>query len=234
MPAHRADARANAIYDRLTDTFGDGSARAMGYVSEWSFMRERALVLDAVGIEPGTIVDIGCGHGPMSAPLAQAGGQVIGLDYNARACSQAAHLGLKGVCGDAFDLPFADAAADLVLNVEMVQQYERGALPTLMNEAARVLRPGGRLVVVWGNRSALPHRLAYLAAPLLKRRGLTFDLVAHPPRHVREAAERAGLALDKWFAICPPLRWRLPSERGFLAYLFGTSFIAAFRKRPER
>lgn len=234
MPKHRADADTSAAYDALRDTHGEGGAKAVGYVSERSFMRERALVLSAVSGDAGTIVDIGCGNGLWSAPLVQAARQVIGLDYNAGACGHAARLGLQAVQGDAFDLPFADSMADLVLNVEMAQHYEPGALPHLANEAARILRPGGRLLVVWGNRSALPHRLARLAAPLLRRRGLTFDLVGHPPSRVREAAEKAGLGLHEWFAICPPLRWRLRRVQGLLVYMFGTSFVAVFRKPAQR
>ena len=234
MPKHRADAGTSAVYDALRDAHGDGGAKAVGYVSERSFLRERALVLHAVSGEAGPIVDIGCGNGLWSAPLVQSGRHVIGLDYNAGACRHAARLGLQAVRGDAFSLPFADSTANLVLNVEMAQHYEPGALSRLVNEAARILRPGGRLVVVWGNRSALPHRLALLAAPLLRRRGLTFDLVGHPPSGVREAAEQAGLGLHEWCAICPPLRWRLRSVQGLLVYLFGTSFMAVFRKPAER
>ena len=42
----RGNARANEIYDRLRADFGEASPKASGYLSEYSFLRERALVLD--------------------------------------------------------------------------------------------------------------------------------------------------------------------------------------------
>lgn len=229
----QADTKADNMYDALRESFGEASPKASGYLSEYSFLQERDLVLDAVGVEPGTVVDLGCGGGLMTLPLVQAGHRVIGLDFNAAACRQAGRTGLCAVRGDAFNLPLTDALADVVVNVEVAQQYEAAAVERLLHEAARILRPGGRLVIVWANREAAVHRVVSTGLRILLRGSAALDLIHHPPSQMRAAAVRAGFALDEWRAIFPPWRWRLRSVSGLLASLVGSSFIAIFRTRPE-
>ena len=223
------------MYDELRKGFGEASPKASGYLFEYSFFRERELVLDAVGAKPGTVLDLGCGAGLMTLPLVEAGCRVIGLDFNAAACRQAARNGLLAVRGNAFNLPLADAFADVVVNVEFAQQYGANAMHGLLREAARVLRPGGRLVIVWGNRRAWAHRLASAGLRILQNTHGTaaLDLTHHAPSQMRAAAQGAGLALDEWHSIFPPLRLRLGKLSGPLARVIGSSFIAIFRRQTK-
>lgn len=227
----RADTRTDAIYDDLRASHGSG-ARASGYLSEYSFLRERELILDVIGNEPGTVLDVAGGAGLVTAPLAQAGRRVVVVDFNAAACREARRNGIGAVRGDAFALPLADAAADVVVNVECAQQYGLPAVERMLREAARVLRPAGRLVLVWSNRAALVHRIASaVLAPVNLLRGRTsLTLIGHAPPEVRAAGERAGLAFDEAFAIFPPIRLRLRRTGGLPAGFIGSSFIAVFRK----
>ena len=229
----RGNARTNETYDRLRIEFGDASPKASGYLSEHSFLRERALVLETIGDEHGTIVDLACGAGLITLPLVGAGRRVVGVDFNAAACSQAGRNGLGAVRGDAFNLPLADGIADVVVNVEFAQQYGPEAVRHMMHEAARVLRPAGRLVMVWSNRAALIHRAVYPVVYILNRlRGrASLSLIGHAPSDLRTMGERTGLALDGMFAIFPPLRLRLRRVDGALANLIGSSLVAVFRKR---
>lgn len=231
----RADAGADKIYDELREAFGDASPKASGYLSETFFLRERELVLDVVGAGSGMVVDLACGAGLMTLPLVRAGRRVVGVDFNAAACRQAGRNGLGAVRGDAFDLPLANGVADLVVNVEFAQQYDAEAVGRMLSEVARVLRPGGRLVIVWSNRAALVHRVASTALLILNRlRGLaSSDLILHAPPQVRSAAGSAGLVLDEWFAIFPPWRLRLARVAGPLTSMIGSSFVAVFRKDAE-
>ena len=65
----RADARADETHDELRAEFGEASPKASGCLSEYSFRREREMVLEAVGAEPGTVVDLACGAGLVTLPL---------------------------------------------------------------------------------------------------------------------------------------------------------------------
>ena len=222
----------DAVYDQLRDEFGDASPKASGYLSERSFVRERALVLEAVGDAPGTVLDVGCGGGLVSLPLVAAGHRVVGMDFNAGACRCAKSNGIEALRGNAFELPLAGDAADLVLNVEFAQEHEPEMVDRLLREVARVLRPGGRLVLVWGNRGSLAHRIMGPLSRIwevLRGRKPLASVVHHTMADMRAAGQRAGLALDDAFAIFPPCRLRLPRADGALAALIGTSFVATFR-----
>lgn len=225
------DTRSDDIYDGLQGDFGPVSPKAVGYLSEYSFLRERMMVLEIVGDEPGVVVDLACGAGLITLPLAKAGCRVIGIDFNAAACRQARRNGIEAVRGDAFNLPLSDGMADVVLNVEFAQQYDLEAVERMLHEAARVLRPSGRLVIVWSNRAALVHRIVSAAWNLLNRlRGRAwFTLIHHARSAMQAAGERAGLGLDEAFAIFPLSRLR--RVEGPLVSLIGTSFVATFRKR---
>ena len=229
----RADTSADAVYDELRADFGESSPKASGYLSEYSFLRERDLILDVIGDEPGTVLDTAGGAGLVTLPLVRAGRRVVGVDFNAAACKQARRNGIGAVRGDVFALPLADGMADVVVNVEFAQQYDLHAVERMLHEAARVLRPAGRLVIVWSNRAALVHRIASAALRLPNRlRGrASFTLIGHAPSEMRAAGERAGLVLDEVFAIFPPLRLRLHRIDGPLVGLIGSSFIAVFRKQ---
>ena len=227
------DTRGNEIYDGLQADFGTANPKAYGYLSEYSYFQERMLVLETVGDEPGVVVDLACGAGLITLPLAKAGCRIIGIDFNAAACWQARRNGIGAVRGDAFNLPLADSMADVVLNVEFAQQYDLEAVERMLHEAARVLRPSGRLVIVWPNRTALVHRIVSAALRLLNRLRdrAWFPLIGHAPLAMQAAGERAGLGLDTVFAIFPPLRLRLRRVGKPLASLIGTSFVAIFRKQ---
>ncbi|MEU2352422.1 methyltransferase domain-containing protein [Streptomyces misionensis] len=93
---------------------------------------------------PGTVLDAGCGTGYYLAGVLDRlpGAHGLGLDSSARALRSAAraHDRAAAVSWDLFrPLPLADRAADVVLDVFAPRNPE---------EFHRVLRPGGRLVVV--------------------------------------------------------------------------------------
>lgn len=235
-----ADAEADRIYDQLRADHGEFNPKASGYLSERFFLWERALVLETLaGLvgESGVLLDLACGSGLVTLPLAQAGQRVIGVDFNAAACREAKRNGLQALCGDAFSLPLANAAVDSVVNVEFAQQYHAGAVGLLLHEAARVLAPAGRLVIVWSNRRSVVHRVATAVLRILHlwraRTPLELALHHHAPVEMLAAGKLAGLAVEQSFAIFPPLRLRLHHVSGLLVSMVGSSFVAVFQKRSE-
>src|SRR5687767_6674888 len=97
------------------------------------------------------VADLGCGTGPAAAAIAPYVRQVIGVDQSAAMLKAAKKrtAGLDNVelrAGSLEALPIADGACDgalLLLALTYVPEP-----PLVLAEAARILRPGGRLVVV--------------------------------------------------------------------------------------
>ncbi len=89
------------------------------------------------------LVDLGCGGGLM-APHASSY-RHIGVDLSASALTVAARHGLLVVRGDAARLPVADGAANVLLAGELLEHVHD--LETVVAEVARVLRPGGTVVI---------------------------------------------------------------------------------------
>jgi SAM-dependent methyltransferase len=115
------------------------------------------VAVDALDVSAGDrVLDVACGTGNAAAVAAARGALVSGLDGSARLVSVARERVPAGefVEGDAADLPFADGAFDSavsVFGVIFARPAERAAA-----EIARVVRPGGRVVITaWLPRGTL-------------------------------------------------------------------------------
>ncbi len=98
----------------------------------------------AVSANAGIVVDLACGSGPMSRELAQPGRTVIGLDLSEHELDLAAQRGPgPWIRGDALRLPFKDSSVDVVTSSMGLVVVT--PLTAVLEEVARVLRPGGVL-----------------------------------------------------------------------------------------
>jgi 2-polyprenyl-6-hydroxyphenyl methylase/3-demethylubiquinone-9 3-methyltransferase len=168
------------------------------------------------------ILDIGCGGGILSEPLARLGGNVVGADASAINIAVAKrHAAESGLPIDyrattAEDLAAARERFDIVLALEIVEHVPD--VEAFVRICAGMLRPGGLMVVSTINRTAKAFALAIVGAEYVLRwlpRGTHQWNKFVTPDELR-AAFRAG-RLDPGRAagmIFDPLRadWRL-SER---------------------
>jgi len=109
----------------------------------------RAVVLcrEDVG-RPLRILDAGCGTGKVVSLLTARGDAVTGLDLSATALSLARTRGPFALTrASAAALPFADAAFDAVLSLDVLANLPPAALPAALADCRRVLAPGGRLIL---------------------------------------------------------------------------------------
>jgi ubiquinone/menaquinone biosynthesis C-methylase UbiE len=137
-----------AYYDR-----GDEQGR----LTDWGrleALRTRELLSRLMPAPPATVLDVGGGAGAYALPLAVEGYEVhlvdpIALHVEQARAASAAQPGAplaSAAQGDARELPFADASADVVLMLGPLYHLTEAAdRARALHEARRVLRPGGLL-----------------------------------------------------------------------------------------
>jgi SAM-dependent methyltransferase len=95
-----------------------------------------ALLREETNVLRGVLVDVGCGDRPYRSLISAE--QYIGVDLDPAV--------KPDVVGSATDLPLEDASADAVLCISVIEEVDDPLLA--FREFARVLRPGGALLVV--------------------------------------------------------------------------------------
>jgi ubiquinone/menaquinone biosynthesis C-methylase UbiE len=169
-----------------------------------SIRRLQGWALDLAQPQPGeTVVDVGSGTGTMTrrlGALVAPDGQAVGVEPNPRlrevAASRAAtSSGVRFVDGLAADLPFADGSVD-VLWCERVLQHVADPQAAI-DEFARVLRPGGRAVVL-DTDHATRVTSAMEVDVEAKLLAAFMSNVANPrsARHIPQQAMQAGFTID--------------------------------------
>lgn len=167
-------AEVRAMFDRIAGVYDLlNGAMTAGLHHRW---RARAAALTRLA-PGGRVLDVATGTGDLALELArlvEPGGEVIGTDFSdamlERARAKRARMGAEGVrfeWADAMSLPFADDsfdAATVGFGARNFSDLTRG-----LAEMARVVRPGGRVVVL---ELTAPRRL-----PLSAFYALWFDRV---------------------------------------------------------
>ncbi|MGE0141427.1 MAG: ArsR/SmtB family transcription factor [Ilumatobacteraceae bacterium] len=165
-----------ADLDRLAIVRGRRGAAAQEYfariASRWD--EERSLhapdetveeaILDVIGNGPlGAVLDVGTGTGRILQVVGPRASRAVGLDNShsmlavARANLERAEIrGIELRQGDVYSPPFAAASFDLVVIHQVLHFLDDPARAT--REAARLLKPGGKLVIV----DFAPHSLEFL------------------------------------------------------------------------
>lgn len=139
-----------------------------------SFIREQALARfgrDRRSLKPFeglSLLDIGCGGGLLSEPMARLGFAVTGADASARNIGTAkAHAAQSGVEVDyreatAEELAQEGQVFDLVLNMEVVEHV--ADVKAYLAACARLVKPGGLMIVATLNKTLKSLLLAKFAA----------------------------------------------------------------------
>ena len=147
-------------------------------VSGWSseglarrFRRFRRLVPELRLPFRARVLELGCGAGTYVRYLASLGHEVVGVDYaepslrRARGAHDAGHG--HYVVADGHDLPLADGSMDAVICIGVLQAVSRPE--SIVAEIARVLRPGGLVVIEALNAAEVFAVIRKAAHTLLRR-----------------------------------------------------------------
>jgi 2-polyprenyl-6-hydroxyphenyl methylase/3-demethylubiquinone-9 3-methyltransferase len=171
-----------------------------------------------------SVLDIGCGGGLLSEPLARLGATVTGIDAAGRNVAVARlHAEQAGVAVDyqeitAEALLEGGSRFDIVLAMEVIEHVEN--VPLFMKSCAGLVAPGGLLFIATINRTLRALALAIYGAEYVLRwipRGTHQYEKFLTPEEVRALATRNGLRIvDQTGVVFHPIadEWRLSPDMG--------------------
>lgn len=95
-------------------------------------------------------LDVGCGTGRWLRRYQQLGFSPLGIDatFGMLRIARAQQTSAPLVVGLAFSLPFSDASFDCLSDITVVQHIPYESQPKALEEMVRVLRPGGRMILL--------------------------------------------------------------------------------------
>jgi 2-polyprenyl-6-hydroxyphenyl methylase/3-demethylubiquinone-9 3-methyltransferase len=211
-----------AQYDELADQWWEASG---GFAALHWLAASRAEHIPPAA-EPGAVlVDLACGGGLMAPHAARLGYRHVGVDLGEAGLRLAAGHGVRVVRGSVLAVPLADGCADVVVAGEILEHVEDDV--AVLAECARLLRPGGVLVI----DALAATRIGRLLMVTVAER-----LPGGPPRGIHDpalfvdrarllvAADRLGLDLE--------LVGLRPSLRDAVGWVLGRR--ADVRMKPTR
>ena len=160
------------IYDRFAEHWWDGSVRWLRTLQ--NLVPARLGYFGTLTPWRGlTVLDVGCGGGFMSEAMAGRGAMVTGIDPAAAAIRIAADhaaetgSGIRYLVAGGEAIPLPDASTDIVVCVDVLEHVND--LNKVINEIARVLKPGGLFLFDTINRTLLARLVIVDAAERLLR-----------------------------------------------------------------
>jgi len=206
-----AEAINNEIYDQLGERWYQAQDDPVALLRAETRLRAGWVLAELEslsGPRPLEILDVACGAGLMANPLAAAGHRVTGIDLSRDSLEVARRhdptSSVAYLVQDARSLDFADGRFDVVCMMDFLEHLEERE--AVIREAARVLRPGGRLYFHTFNRTA--------ASWLIAVKGVEWFVRNTPPRmhiyrlflkpsELREICARQGLSVDDLRGVRP-------------------------------
>jgi SAM-dependent methyltransferase len=206
-------------YDRRIP--GEGPTDDLFTDTEYDFLLSKVDPSDHV-------LDMGCGTGRFTVPLAERAATVVGLDISPQMLAvngeKLADRGLEAELreGDMTSLPFPDATFDAITSMLALMHIPLDDREQVFLEAARVLKPGGRLLI--GVKNAIFERL------FPGDRFATVDVTDVEAGELVFTETEAGQELSApWHSFSPDDLARLTAEAGMsLVHLRGNSPVAAW------
>lgn len=160
----------------------------------------------------GPLCDMGCGPGHVTRFLKDAGADVFGLDLSPKMLEHARKLNpdIRFQEGNMLALDLEDGALSGISAFYAIVNISKDTLPQVFREMARVLAPGGRLLLAFHTGDEV------LREKELWGHRFTMDFLLLPPLEIKQQLEQAGLMVDEVIERDPYPEIEYPSHRAYL------------------
>jgi 2-polyprenyl-6-hydroxyphenyl methylase/3-demethylubiquinone-9 3-methyltransferase len=209
-----------AQYDELADQWWDPAG---GFAMLQWIAASRAEHVPPAAHPGAVLVDLACGGGLMAPHVRRLGYRHVGVDLGLAGLRTAREHGVTVLRGSVLAVPLADGCADVVAAGEILEHVADPG--QVLAEAARLLRPGGVLVI----DSIAATRLAELIAVRIAER-----LPGGPPPGIHDPrlfVDRADLlATAELLGLELRLVGLRPSVRDLIAWRRGRRTVVRMRE----
>ncbi len=183
-------ATVRADYDRIADAY---AARLAKELDSKPLDRELLLRFAAAVGQRGVVCDLGCGPGHVACFLCEAGATVFGVDLSPRMLDEARRLNpsIPFYEANMLALNLADGTLAGVAAFYSIVNLSPASLPAAFGEMARVLIPGGLLLLAFhvGDEVVCPRELW--------GRPVEMEFFFHRPAAIEQLLREAGLGIEE-------------------------------------
>jgi 2-polyprenyl-6-hydroxyphenyl methylase/3-demethylubiquinone-9 3-methyltransferase len=211
-----------AQYDDLADQWWQPQG---GFAMLHWFAASRAEHIPPATTPGAVLVDLACGGGLMAPHAARLGYRHVGVDLGLPGLKLGRERGMLPVRGSVLAVPLADGCADVVVAGEILEHVEDDV--AVLAECARLLRPGGTLVIDAIADTALARLIAVRIAEWIPGGpppGIHDPALFVDRARLLDGADRLGLDLR--------LVGLRPSVRDVVAWRLGRRPIVAMKPIP--
>ncbi len=147
MPLEREPTR--ALFDRWAETYDADTADPSGPLVGYDDSLYAVIEMVTVGVET-KLLDIGIGTGSLASLFEKRVAAVTGIDVSEQMLVRcaASHPDFRLKEGSFTEIPFPDATFDIVVSSFTFHEVEPDHRVAACSEVARVVRPGGQLVIL--------------------------------------------------------------------------------------
>lgn len=179
-----------ASYDRLADEY---TRRIFNELDNKPFDRELLNRFAAEVSALGEVCDMGCGPGHVARFLRDAGVTVFGLDLSPKMLEQARQLNpdIPFREGNMMALDLPDGTLAGIAAFYAIVNIPKESLPLVFREMARVMKPGGVLLLAFHIGDEALHEEELWGRPI------SMDFFLFQPPEIRRYLEAAGLVVEE-------------------------------------
>jgi SAM-dependent methyltransferase len=188
------------------------SQRFFSFYRKAVFARAVAYFVDRYLAKGGVLIEAGSGTSETSMLIEKdhAARTLVALDLIRPVLERCHPVMDVRVCGDIFSLPFQDDSIDGIWNVGVMEHFPHEQIDVILREFRRVLKPGGRIVLLWPATFSVPQRILRVLEWFINlRRSEKFRFHPDEISQLRSAAQgRQVLARNRFRTVAIDLGLR--------------------------